>query len=172
MRLILGTLTVFSLLLSHTSSQAIYLINFGISSNISDSRGNTWFGFAPGKKHVVRDFEIENNPYDFLYKSETYGSLNHRFKLTKNGLYTVRLHFCEAYSQTSEVDMRVFDISINNKKMAANFDIFSETKAMYKPIILEYPIHVTNKQIQVQLLNKKQNALINGLEIIFMSESL
>jgi hypothetical protein len=101
-----------------------------------------------------------------LYQTERYGNVTYTFpNLTSGSLYKVRLHFAEIYQTAS--GSRRFNVAINGNTMLWNYDIYAETGARYKAIVVEYTT-IANSfgQIVIQFTTVTDNAKISGIEII------
>jgi len=95
------------------------------------------------------------------------GPFNYAFLgLTAGGSYTVRVHEAETYFNAA--GQRQFDISINNAKVATNYDIFVQAGGQNKAVIASYNVKAdSNGQIAVQFTNDAaNNAMCSAIEIV------
>ncbi len=107
-------------------------MNCGGKTGYVDKNGKTWEadqdysaggrGYKNGKNYATGD-PISGTEDDPLYQSERYGMSAYSFNVP-NGNYQVALHFAEVYFQSRA--RRVMNISIEQKTMLQNFDIYSE----------------------------------------------
>jgi hypothetical protein len=86
-----------------------------------------------------------------------------------NGKYTVRTFHNELWfghgGPAAQARRRVFDISIGNKRVKENFDIFKENNN--RPTVLSFEnIDVTNGVLELRLKAVSNRATISGLAII------
>jgi hypothetical protein len=104
---------------------------------------------------------------DTIYCSERYfrGAKNRVFLIpiyVNPGRYTVNLHFAETY--WNQTDARVFDVTIQNKLVQADLDIFKMV-GMNTPYIVSTVVD-TMWGIKIELTNKIDNSKLSGIEVI------
>ncbi|KAK1284594.1 Receptor-like protein kinase FERONIA [Acorus calamus] len=97
--------------------------------------------------------------------------------------YLVRLHFCEITYSVSMINMRVFDIFINNQTAAESFDVIARTNGggigvpVFLDFIVLFPNTSASQDIWVSLhpdIASKPlgyDAELNGLEIFKLNDS-
>ena len=78
--------------------------------------------------------------------------------------YTVRMYFSELEDKTP--GERIFDIYIQNKKVAEDFDIVSEAGKSDKEVQKVFHGVKAGKTLKINLAPKKGNTIISGLELI------
>jgi hypothetical protein len=78
--------------------------------------------------------------------------------------YTVRLYFSEL--ENVKTGGRAFDIAIQDKKVAENFDIVMEAGKPDKEVIKSYPGIRAGRIMKIDLIPVKGNTLISGIELI------
>ncbi|KAK1286222.1 Receptor-like protein kinase FERONIA [Acorus calamus] len=116
--------------------------------------------------------------------------LNLKFNLTwiisvdAGFYYLVRLHFCEIDSKVAQINMRVFDIFINNQTAETNFDVLVQNNRMglgvpvYKDYIVSFPNSTESQYLWIALHPNTANgqhvgydAEMNGLEVFKLNGS-
>ncbi|KAK1265679.1 Receptor-like protein kinase FERONIA [Acorus gramineus] len=98
--------------------------------------------------------------------------------------YLVRLHFCEIAYPVTEINMRVFDIFINNQTAEKNFDVLVQNNRMglgvpvYKDYIVFFPSSTESQDLWIALHPNTANgphggddAEMNGLEVFKLNSS-
>jgi hypothetical protein len=84
-----------------------------------------------------------------------------------NGKYTVRLHFAETYEGITEAGQRVFSVTINDKVVLPDFDVYKIAGGLQKPVVKEFKgIEVKNGRILIGFVANTENPEINGIEIL------
>jgi hypothetical protein len=84
-----------------------------------------------------------------------------------NGKYTVRLHFAETFEGITGEGQRVFSVSINDKTVLKDLDLYKETGTWKKPIVKEFKkVAVTDKKLVIGFTSNIENPEINGIEIL------
>ncbi|MDH3467532.1 MAG: malectin, partial [Gammaproteobacteria bacterium] len=98
------------------AANPVYRINTG-GGAYTDSLGQAWVadtGFNTGNAFTTSS-PIAGTPDPILYQSERWDSSSAPELLyslaVSPGTYTVRLHFANIYSGTSQVGQRVFDVN-------------------------------------------------------------
>ncbi|XP_058109807.1 receptor-like protein kinase THESEUS 1 isoform X2 [Magnolia sinica] len=90
--------------------------------------------------------------------------------------YFIRLHFCDIVSEA--LHSLVFNVYINNQSALSSFDISSKTMELSAAYFVDFVTNdsITSEKIMVQigppdLMNTPANAILNGLEIMKLSNS-
>jgi hypothetical protein len=179
-------LTVASLLLAscshgHAPSGPIELrVDAGNTASYKDRNGQMWepdqeydlrsaYGFA-GHGGDIADrgwnTRIQGTRDPRIYQTERWG-MNEFVARVPDGVYTVILHFVETYEGIETEGARVFDVRIENQTVLKDFDIFAEAGGRGRAVVKEFrDIDVSDGKLQLRFLAKRQNALINGIEIL------
>ncbi|XP_022764550.1 receptor-like protein kinase THESEUS 1 [Durio zibethinus] len=96
------------------------------------------------------------------------------FEVEEGFTYLIRLHFCDIVSVA--LNSLVFNVYINKQSALTSFDISSRTKALSAAYYVDFLVNVSmgSTQILIQigppdLRNLPSNAILNGLEILKMS---
>ena len=102
-----------------------------------------------------------------IYRCVRFGEFDYRIPgLTPGASCLVALHF----SETNFVDIgrRVFDVAINQTPVLSNFDILSETKRPFVPVIKRF-FAVANEagEVVIDFLPIVDNALIAAIEVFW-----
>jgi hypothetical protein len=79
------------------------------------------------------------------------------------GQYTVRLYFAELVPQARPGD-RVFDLTIQGRKVLSGLDVVSETRTPYVGLIKEFRNVTIDGDLEIGLVPKAGKTLINGVE--------
>lgn len=100
-----------------------------------------------------------------LFNNERYGDVTYTIPGFSSGVaYTVNLYFAETYLDTS--GSRVFNVSINDNMVLANFDIYAsaggQNIAVYKSFIT---LADSRGQIVIKLSSVTENPKINGISV-------
>jgi len=103
-----------------------------------------------------------------VYQSSRYGGFTYAFTNVPSGLYNVRLHFCETY--WSAAGSRLFNTFINGTQVLTNFDIFATAGGKNVATISQFTSTANSTNaIVIQFVSTKDNAQINGIEILPVS---
>ena len=164
---------VFDSTLSNNSKSAIK-INAGSNAQFIDATHAIWlqdmpykkgaFGYVRGKPSFIslKGKITKTDKVQLLY---TYLDSVKDYRIdVADGNYQVELYFAEP--EYHETGKRVFDVSINNKKVITDFDLFKES-GYCEAIKKSFIITTTNKQgIQLHFDAKKGNPILNGISIV------
>jgi Malectin domain/Fibronectin type III domain len=128
-------------------------------------------GSTSGTTHAIDTSAVTNPAPQAVYQSNRYGNFTYAFPgLTAGANYTVRLHFAEEYWTTA--GSRIFNVVINGTQVLTNFDILGTAKAEYKAVIEQFTIPANSAgQINIQFVTVKDNAQVNGIEVLPTSGS-
>ncbi len=129
------------------------------------AEGLDW-GAADGEIIQRSTLEIKDTKSPTIYQSETYSMSAYKFKAPA-GKYTVKLHFAETYDGISGEGQRVFDVSINGKKVIEKLDPYKEAGAFAKPVVKEFKgIEPADGVITIGFTPGTENPQICGIEVI------
>ena len=78
--------------------------------------------------------------------------------------YKINLYFSEL--ENKKEGERVFDVTIQNKKVLENFDIIREAGKIDKEIIKSFTGIKANKTMMIEMNPKKGNTILSGIELI------
>lgn len=78
--------------------------------------------------------------------------------------YKIRLYFSEL--ENKKRGERVFDVSIQGRKVLENFDIISETGEKDKEIIKSFAGIIAGNTLRIDMIPKKGNTFLSGIELI------
>ena len=122
-------------------------------------------GIAPDKREKrgsIGGSTLTTKMDGYVYNKVRVGMDAHRLSIP-NGNYTVTLMFCEP--EFSEEGKRVFDVSIQNKTVLENLDIYSQV-GTNKPLELSFnDIEITDRILQIDYQNILDKACIAGIQI-------
>jgi len=114
---------------------------------------------------------VTNPAPQAVYQTERYGNMTYTLPGLKAGTqYTVRLHFAEIYWTSS--GQRLFNVSINGQQVLSNFDIYATAGGANKALVEAFTTTAdANGQIAIQFTSVKDNAKVNGLEVLASNSS-
>ncbi len=152
-------------------------VNCGATEPYTDKAGKVWLPdqyLEEGKEWGVIDgLTVERSELNIagmdspnIYQTERYSMSAYKFTLP-NGKYTVRMHFAETYEGITGEGQRVFSVSINDKIVLKDLDLYKEAGGPQKPLVKEFKnISVTNKELVIGFTSNIENPEINGIEIL------
>lgn len=164
------------------SGQGLVLrVNCGADEDYTDGQGRTWKAHmrleknpGPGEwgsswgRAVRRDKRrIDRADDPTIYLTEYFSMERYEFNI-EPGLYAVRLHFAETYH--TEEGARVFDVRINKRPVLTDFDVVREAGGPNAAIVRECEVPVYAKGLLIEFKKKKDNPIINGIEVIQVTE--
>ena len=160
------------------SGKYVMRVNCGATESYTDAKGNIWcpdqmmatskkWGCAYGMSVDRGSLNITGVAAPKVYETECYSMSNYTFTEVPDGKYTVRLHFAETYDGISAVGGRLFDITINGKTIATDYDPYKLGGGPNKPSVKECKgVEVSGGKIVIGFEENIQNPEINGIEII------
>ncbi|KAK9019428.1 hypothetical protein V6N11_053952 [Hibiscus sabdariffa] len=123
---------------------------------------------APNSVYATAQEMAEANVTDQRF------NISWTFEVDRGFTYLIRLHFCDIVSTV--LNSLIFNVYINKQSALASFDISSKTLALSAAYYADFVTNVSagSNQILVQvgppdLRNLPSNAILNGLEIMKMS---
>ncbi|HEY3309515.1 MAG TPA: malectin domain-containing carbohydrate-binding protein [Desulfuromonadaceae bacterium] len=144
-----------------TSLQSAVAINCG-GPAFTDSTGLAFVAdkYYTGGYTNATTSAIPNTVDDALYQVWRYGNFSYNIPVV-NGNYSVTLKFSDWYASIAK---RVFDVKIEGILVLSNFDIFA--KAGYlAPYDVTIPVTVADGMLNIQFINKIDNAKVNAIVI-------
>ena len=123
--------------------------------------------------------DIANTDRDALYKTERstlLGKSTFNYAIpVPDGKYTVKLHFAEIYwgargGEAGDPGDRVFDVSIENKKMINDLDLYKEVGSMVA-LIKTFTVTVTDGKMNLDFSASKDQPKLSALEISQIDET-
>ncbi len=136
---------------------------------------------SQGKYNTVntRANPMKGTDSDWLYTSQALGFSRCELPLIgkgeKPGVYNLRLHFAELDSNVTKAGQRVFDVSIQGKKVLTGIDIFAQSGGLHTALIEEInDVSVTDNLIieltsQSSGNSKSLPAVLSAIEVIRVS---
>jgi hypothetical protein len=149
-----------------------YAINAGGSAAGSFAADELYNGGSTYTTTSTIDTSGVSNPApQAVYQTERYGNFTYTFpRLQAGAPYTVRLHESENYWTSS--GQRSFNVSINGTQVLSNFDIYAAAGAENKAIVEQFTATAdASGQIAIQFTSVKDNAKVDGIEILPASSS-
>ena len=128
----------------------------------TDSTGQAFGGdaFYTGGYTNSTTLAIPGTVDDKLFQSWRYGNISYNIPLN-NGNYSVTMKFSDWYSA---VGKRIFDVKLEGVTVLSNFDIFARAGYL-NPYDVVLPVTVTDGVLNIQFINKIDNAKINAILI-------
>ena len=110
--------------------------------------------------------KVTNPAPQAVYQTDRVGNFTYTIpNLTAGASYTVRLHFAEIY--WTAAGKRTFNVSINSTQVLSNFDIFATAGGADIAVIEQFSATAsTTGTIAIQFTTVKDNAQVNGLEVL------
>ena len=106
---------------------------------------------------------IKNTSEQALFNQEVWGkNINYKIPV-QNGNYILRLHFVELYHNAP--GRRIFNVNVQNALLLQNFDVFASVNK-FSALTKEFPIFVSNGELNISLSAISDNATISGIELI------
>ena len=97
------------------------------------------------------------------YQNECWGTFSYNFAVP-NGSYRVRLKFAELYFNAA--NQRKFHVDLNGTRVLNAFDVFAAAGGQNQSVDREFPVTVTNGQVQLAFTPVVDNAKVNAIEIV------
>jgi endoglucanase Acf2 len=128
-------------------------------------------GTATTSTNTITTSGVTNPAPASVYQSNCYGTFSYAVpNLTPGASYTVRLHFAETYWTTA--GQRTFNVSINGQQVLTNFDIVATAGSANKAVVEQFTATADSTgKITLQFTTVKDNAQVNGIEIIPVTTS-
>ena len=98
-----------------------------------------------------------------VYQIERWGTFSYSFAVP-NGSYRVRLKFAELYFNAA--NQRKFHVDLNGTRVLSAFDVFAAAGGQNQSVDREFPVTVTNGQVQLAFTAVMDNAKVNAIEIV------
>jgi hypothetical protein len=149
------------------------LINAGATENYLDTSGRTWLadtfyntGAVPPKFGQVIS---STGTYDQeLYRSERYDkvefpNLIYEIPLPE-GLFELKIHFAETYSNAQAIGARVFDIYVEDSLSIDKFDIYKDVGGN-AGAVKTVNANVKDGSLTIEFKHVKGNPKLNAIEI-------
>jgi Malectin domain len=115
---------------------------------------------------AINTSKVTNPAPQAVYQTDRVGNFTYTIpNLTAGATYTVRLHFAEIY--WTAAGKRIFNVSINGTQVLSNFDIFATAGGADIAVIEQFSATAsTSGTITIQFTTVKDNAQVNGLEVL------
>jgi len=151
-------------------------VNCAAFDTYIDKAGNEWlsdqemkeglkWGAVLGMLSDHGELEMTGTDAPKIYETERYSMNAYEF-IVPNGKYTVRLHFAENYEGITDVGQRIFSVTIKNKTVLEDFDLF-KVGGFGKAIVKEFKhVAVTDEKLTIGFIPNIENPEINGIEIL------
>jgi hypothetical protein len=167
--------TLFGFQTGAPPANILYRVNAGTNSSVAAiDGGTTWSGQssrvsggsnASYTTAVTYDSSVPaSSTPSGLFSTERYGSQDWNFSVPSGRQITVRLFFANQYPSTSQEGQRVFDVLIDGQTKLNDFDVVREAQGTRRAIMRSFSI-TSDGNVDIDLRNVVDNALINGIEI-------
>lgn len=159
--------------LNGDGSAPVYRINTGgvqVTNSIGVFAADAFYTTAAVDAFSVSE-PIAGTTDPAIYQSERYGVngiLNYAFPVT-NGQYMVILHFAEIYH--SSATYRVFDVSMEGRKVLDNYDIYKKTGS-FTATTEKIPVNVLDGSLNIDFTSLEGGSdkpKISAIEILRIS---
>src|SRR5580693_6736938 len=123
-------------------------------------------GATSATTNAISTTGVTNPAPQSVYQHNRYGNFTYAIPGAVPGAtYTIRLHFAEEYWTTA--GSRIFNVLIDGTQVLTNFDIFATAGGEYKAVVEQFTeVAPTNGTFTIQFVTVKDNAQINGIEIL------
>ncbi|MFC4871696.1 malectin domain-containing carbohydrate-binding protein [Negadavirga shengliensis] len=135
-----------------------YRVNSGLNSG---------HPFDPKNRHSSIPSYISDEMYIAIFGRERYNNQDiMEFSIPlPDGDYLVNLYMGNGFEGTSSLVQRVFDVSIESQVVDSNIDLVARYGHRVGAM-QQYPINVSDGELNISFIRNIQNPLINGIEII------
>lgn len=159
------------------SKKFVLRVNCAADEPYTDKVGNEWlpdqyaeedlkWGAVYGMTIDRGDLGITGTDAPKIYETERYSMDAYEFTVP-DSKYTVRLHFAETFEGIVDSGERVFSVTINDKTVLKDFDVFDAAGGFEKPIVKEFKgVTVTDGKLTVGFIPDIENPEINGIEVL------
>ena len=149
--------------------------------------GVTWAGCVTGNcnNYVTGGFAYTQNPLPAitsvpanmnqnLFQTEWTGgqaavAFAYNIPVT-NGDYLVRLYFTEL--NKNGANLRQFDVKLEGSTKLAAFDVYAESNGIYKTILREFPVTVSDQNVTIEFMRQIENAKVSAIEILPLHQAI
>jgi hypothetical protein len=123
-------------------------------------------GATAAVTNAISTTGVTNPAPQSVYQHNRYGNFTYTIPgFTSGTSYTIRLHFAEEYWTTA--GSRTFNVLIDGTQVLTNFDIFATAGGEYKAVVEQFTaVAPTNGTLTIQFVTVKDNAQVNGIEIL------
>ncbi|SHM74008.1 Por secretion system C-terminal sorting domain-containing protein [Cyclobacterium lianum] len=121
---------------------------------------------ASGRHASIPDY-VSDDEYVKIFNKERYTQdANMEYKIPlPNGDYLVNLYMGNGFEGTSTLLKRYFDIEIEGQKVESSLDLIERFGHLIGGME-QYPVTITDGELNIVYLKQKENPLLNGIEII------
>ena len=156
-------------------ANVLFRVNAGVNTTTTPSLdgGPAWSGqngrVSGGSSStyttpVTLDASVPASTPSSIFLSERYGQQDWNFSVPNGRSITVRLYFANQYDGTSQPGQRKFDVLIDNVNRLDDFDVAAA--AGHRVGIMRSFSITSDGNVDIDLRNVLENAVINGIEII------
>ena len=126
-------------------------------------------GTTSSTTHAISTTGVTNPAPQSVYQHNRYGNFTYSVAgYTPGATYTIRLHFAEEYWTTA--GSRIFNVLIDGTQVLTNFDILATAGGEYDAVVEQFTETVPSNGIfTIQFVSVKDNAQVNGIEILSSS---
>jgi beta-mannanase len=168
-RTVILAMVVFACI-SANCATAAYRINAG-GAAYTDAAGNAWSAdkyFNTGGTYTnTHGVGFTSDPR--LFQSSRYdpaGGSDLVYSLPiANGTYQVRLYFAELFAPLMKVGARVFNVTLENKVVFSNFDVYA-TAGANRAVIKTATVTVTDGVLNIGFQHVVQNPMVSAIEVL------
>ncbi len=166
-----GLLAAYPLFSAHADASPVQINAGGDAASPFVADTDYSAGSTANTSQTIDTSGVSDPAPQAVYQSNRYGNFTYTIPgLTAGSAYTVRLHFAEEY-WTAAGD-RIFNVSINGSQVLTNFDIFATAGAEYTAVVEPFSATADSSgTITIQFVTVKDNAQVNGIEVLGTSSS-
>ncbi|XP_068654035.1 kinesin-like protein KIN-14Q isoform X2 [Aristolochia californica] len=122
--------------------------------------------FFTGGEVISTDAKIGDRGEVGLYQTARYGNFSYHFQDLEAGSYLVDLHFAEIVFTEGPPGMRVFDIFIQEEKVASGIDIYAQVGSNQPLVLSNLEACVNGREgLSIRFQGVNGNPLVCGLAI-------
>lgn len=172
-----ATLVLLAATSSHAAPGDTLRINSG-GPAYTDSKGQVWAadsGFTAGSTYEDFNATISGTADPALHQDERYGDgedFSYNFNMNP-GTYTVKLYNATLWDGGCGVGTRVFDVTINGKKVLTDYDMNTKVDCLTETIESIPLISTNDGKINITFnVGAMQNPKINAIEIVRTGEPM
>jgi len=128
-------------------------------------------GATSATSNAISTTGVTNPAPQSVYQHNRYGNFTYAVPgYTPGATFTIRLHFAEEFWTTA--GSRVFNVVIDGTQVLTNFDILATAGGEFKAVVEQFTETVPSNGIfTIQFVTVKDNAQVNGIEILSSSGS-
>jgi hypothetical protein len=156
---------------ANASGRAILRVNVG-GPAVTDSLGRSWaadVGCTGGNGNLAYIPVSGSSAPEVMSTARAAGGAIKCSYAVPDGQYRLVLHFAELWPYTP--GKRVINVDVNGSRMVSNLDVAGESDSAWAAVAKVVPVTAVNSQVSIELTAAKDRPLLNGLELLPVSEA-